>query len=206
MLMPLLASAVFCSPPRWIHELPPENIQNRKEMDNLNGVWERTVASPYSITDTRSRITAKEIIEINNSAYTKTHLYAEIVHDVKKYEIYIEKGRIQVKGPWILFSPENAGYHKNEKKTTNPADARLELPGPDGHKLVQKKPEPLLYYLDVGPMTITPLAMERMGQIFEWGVYEGSTSPHDFESSSFLDAVHIYNNKKYQKHGYIKRR
>ena len=201
-----LVSSALCSPPRWVHELPSENTKNRIAIAELNGYWERPAASPYSVADSRSIIAAKEYIEIKDQNYSKIHLYAENVHGRKKVEIYRESGNIQINGPWILLTPERTGYYKNDRVLDrNPNGA--EIPDPDGHKLVKKKNQkPLLYFLDSERLTLTPLALERMGQIYESGIYEGSTSPHDSESSSFLDALIIYNNKRHQKHGYIKRR
>jgi hypothetical protein len=190
-----------------VHELPPENIQNRFDMDKLEGFWERPVVSPYSIADSKSHIAGKEFIEISGDDYTKTHLYAEVVHGEKKNEIYRERGNIQLDGPWLLMTPTSAEYHKKEEKIPDSVNELPELPKPEKIKLEQgKRPEALLYFMDREQLIMTPLVMERMGKIYEWGVYEGSIFPHDSESSSFLKAVYIYNNKRYQKHGYIKRR
>ena len=195
-----------CSPPRWIHELPQDNIQNRITQNELNGIWIRPVSSPYSIADSSSAVSALEKIEISENHYSKIHLYSEHVHGLKKIEIYSEKGTIALKGPWLLLTPERSEYFVKEDKNTENS-APPELPVPEKYQLKKKKNQkPLLYYIDRDNLILTPLALERMGRIYESGVYEGSTIPFDAESSSFLKAVYIYNNKRYHKHGYIKRR
>ncbi|MDH5656940.1 MAG: hypothetical protein OEZ34_13585 [Spirochaetia bacterium] len=197
-----------CSPPRWVYRLP-QNYKSSKISEELNGLWERPVLSPYSISDPNSGIAASEIIKITDRNYTKEHLYSENVQGLQKIQIYIETGKIETDGTWILLKPENAkGFlYEEKKKKKNSSFSPPELPSIEKHKLKDVKlPKPLLFYLNRPDMTLLPAAMERMGRTFEYGLYENTVHPYDADSEKFLNGLNSATHKKFYRQGYRKRR
>lgn len=140
-------------------------------------------------------------------------------------EGYREEGRIRIQGAYILFEPQSSyaaeddglvpfdqlQVYQGERDSYQALaeSALLQRLDPIPHYRAnfagspQRRRKPLLFfYHELNSPYITPLAYERMGRIYRWGVYEGTTEAFDSDSSTFYMFLELQNKKRFHPHGY----
>ncbi len=201
----MLTLSSCATSPSWIHEAAPDPGY---AAGSLTGAWERLAPSKYSVMNPNTVSFSREWIEINRLSYVKTHLYTEISGGQKKSRGYREKGSLKLSGRSALFQPVSAEYANSGSRAVlftgaavNEEEKRIveidELQFEPG-----RIPAPLLYFVDSHKAVLTPLAYERMGIIYDFGIYEGSRREFDFSSPEFRSTLADYNEKRYAGHGY----
>ena len=208
----LLALGLGCSSvPDWVHRLP-DAASVSASASVLTGAWERPVEPRQSVMLKTFAWKGSERIVIDADSYEKIHLYAELFEGRYAGAAYRERGKITRRGPWVLFQPASAELFRETKTSAaqpasasapRPSDA-LQLPDVGRAAFVKVAARPLLFFLDEATNTLTPLVFERLGEQFDYGLYEGAAGPHDRASLSFQEALAICNVKAFHKHGYAR--
>ena len=227
----LLLSA--CSArPGWTTRLPsgaiagdhPEAAAERE----FTGEWSRLVDSRYGVGNPRAHSIGSETLSIarqlagDGLAYTKTHLYREQVGRELLTRGYREFGQLERRGRYVLLRPLRAESFGPEHSQAPPDQAAVAIRLPSIAAFTWEPtgtPDALLYFFkaerrEASPhyktdrviaARLTPLAYEAFGEIFDYGIFEGTREAYDFDSQNFRDAVNIWNGKRNQPHAYIRR-
>jgi len=161
MLVAAVAALQCRATPAWIERLPRESRVRDFESDDfpaatpeaLLGRWERFAPNRYGVEEALARSRGRETIvferaadvgnsgdgdaggEANRINYVKLHLYREIVGRRQATRVYREEGAVELRGPWALLRPQQAGRFSEriefgEGQTPRAPDGtpRIELP------------------------------------------------------------------------------
>ncbi len=195
----------------------------------FTGDWSRLVDSRYGVGNPRAHSIGSETLSIarrlaggDGLAYTKTHLYREQVGREVLTRGYREFGRLERRGRYLLLRPLRAESFGPVYTQAPPDQAAVAIILPPAAAFAWEPagtPDALLYFFEaerreasphykadrVIAARLTPLAYEAFGEIFDYGIFEGTREPYDFDSQNFRDAVDIWNGKRNQPHAYIRR-
>lgn len=162
-------------------------------------------------------------------SYTRLHLYAEQVDVDRVQRAYRETGRVvfqsgvQGDQSLVLLVPEEARAFERKTELSEAqlaANPAKDVPLPDPAGIAWESvsvPGALLHYYEAArdephphyssPVSVaarlTPFAYEAFGEIYDFGIFEGTESPYDLDSRNFKDALQIWNGKRNQPHAYI---
>ncbi|MEQ9365132.1 MAG: hypothetical protein RIF32_12850 [Leptospirales bacterium] len=217
--------------PGWILRLPDARVaagQAAIAPAELIGTWERPVDSRYGVGNPRAHSVGAETLKIAAKgesepllSYTKIHLYREQVGREVLTRAYREFGAIDARGAYLLFRPARGEVFGPDSSQAPPDAQATAIDVPAVHSLTWAPvaaPAPLLYYYEAEraepaphyredrkiAARLTPLAYEAFGEIYEYGIFEGTRDPYDYDSTNFRDALKIWNGKRNQPHAYIR--
>ena len=206
-LLLVVPLAISCSTlPDWIHQPPPGPAAVPVEQ---MGLWQRVVRSrfPNSSRSAWSR-GAESILITAGGRYAKLHLYDQRLEGERTIEGYYESGLVSKYGKWLLFTPELAMNMEPVVETITPGTNirnPIQLPPIEQlHWQDRDIPEPLLFYMSDDGGTIIPLASERMGREYSFGLYEGTANPYDDSGESFRQALERNSQMRHQPHAYFR--
>ncbi|MCR9141391.1 MAG: hypothetical protein NXI24_04005 [bacterium] len=233
-LLFLISTAfVGCSArPGWVLRLPDAAVARESRAvapDSLVGVWERSVDSRYGVGNPRAHSLGSERLEIVRDisqtsaglSYIKTHLYREQVGVEVLTKGYREFGAIETRRQYLLFRPTRAEDFGPVESEALPGAAAIEITLPPANEIAWSPagdPGPLLYYFEAERFeatphyreerriaaSLTPLAYEAFGVIYEYGIFEGTREAYDYDSKNFREALNIWNGKRNQPHAYLR--
>jgi hypothetical protein len=207
--------AAFCSArPGWVHSMPQSSgLASGVPSAIPSGTWERNARNRHPVIHRTHYSDAREIIETRpDQTYTKVHLFAQVTDNAEKLVAYRETGRwTPGAGRWVLFQPDRAekfeGVFPLKNRLRGP-DTRYPFPGLDqiGFAPVSR-PDSLLYLHeeDAGQQVLLPASYERLGRVYNFGVYEGSEDAFDSSSENFEKTKKIYLARKFQELHYALR-
>lgn len=195
----LLLVMVSCaSRPSWVHSLPDHGGALGLRAVGLNlpaGKWVRAAKNRFPYAHRTTYSDAREQIEISEiGRYAKLHLYAAVSVDNEEFIAYEEEGTVErSSGNWVLFRPEKS---KTYQRSGPPVNVKMRRDQPYPFPAVSSIPfqevssgEPLLYLVDEyhGKPVLTPAAYERLGKVFDFGIFQGSETMYDSQSRHFQD-------------------
>ena len=211
LLLFLLSSVACASTPEWIHALPSRRAS---PVSDLSGRWLRSTPSLYRLADPDAHSVGLESIQIeadeNQMRFEKLHLFVEVVGGRYRAVGFRETGSLLDSGVWVLLSPIRAWRFENEFELPVPAGNAMELtrlPDPAEIQWHAIDPGPdLLYYLEIKEerSTLIPLAFERLGVVYDFGLFRVSTAPYRHDSDSFQNAVEALSYKLHRPHAYVR--
>jgi len=214
-LILLLFSYACASHPAWVHRTPAGAFlsagASANEKKDPAGRWIRAARNVYPVAHPDAYSDSREWIEIHSDrTYIKMHFYAEVANGGEKLTVFRESGNIVAEGIWILMKPEKAEYFETAGPVQHPRtkiDPVYPFPDPSGIRFSSvRTAEPLLYLLDRdrGRDLLMPLAFERNGRIFDFGLYEGSESDYDVISSHFQSHRQTILERRFQPSYYVR--
>lgn len=194
----------------WVHRLPDPPSGSSIPLEKLEGVWERPVRNRYFAGSKISRSAGEEKIIIGRNGpgtYLKSHIEVDVNQGEKRFVLYRETGTLSSDGAWVLFSPAKVEAFESEPVATEGPDfvqnEDMILPDPNGVDYREEDPgAPLLFYMDAKRSMLVPALYEELGNIYSYGIFEGSTRPYDDVSKIFRVALTKYTEKEYRGHGY----
>ena len=210
----LLLSVTACSStPDWIHTLPDQ--PGDRPLSELTGLWVRATPSLYRLADPDAYSVGQESILIEEAAanewrFEKTHLYAEVVGGRYRAAGFRQTGSLLRRGVWVLLSPARAWSFQDQFDLPGPAGNAAELARlPDSTEMRWETVDPspdLLYYFETNAehSLLVPLAFERLGVVYDFGLFRFSTAPYEHDSDSFQNAVKSLSFKLHRPHAYVR--
>lgn len=207
--------AVFCSArPGWVHQLPQTSgLATGVPSAIPFGVWERSARNRHPVNHSTHYSDGREFIETRlDQTYTKVHLFAEVTDRSEKVIAYRESGRwTPGAGRWILFQPERAERFEQQsppKHRPRGPDTRYPFPALEQLAFAAAPvPDPLLYLHEEadGRPVLLPASYERLGRVYNFGVFEGSETAFDSSSQNFENTKRTYLERRFQTFHYALR-